>query len=57
MRCDPGMDLHLHLEGTPADHAEWTAVDDDDFDAAALEQAITESRRRAYDQLRDLDAA
>lgn len=58
MRCDPPMpELHLHLDGTPADHAEWTATADDDFDAEALEAAIVESRRKLYDELHDLDAA
>lgn len=56
MRSDARMgNLHLHLDGAAADHAEWTATGDDDFDAATLEQAMVESRRRLYDELRDID--
>lgn len=57
--CNQGMaDLHLHLEGTTLDHPEWTADERDDvFDASALEQAMVESRRRAYEALRELAPA
>lgn len=49
---------HIHLDGAPADHAEWTANPaEDDFDAEALERAMVESRRRAYTALQGLDAA
>lgn len=48
----------LHLHGSPADHAEWAAVErDDDFDAAALERAMVEARERAYRALATIDAA
>jgi len=50
--------LHLHLEGARPDHPDWTADDVDDvFDASALEQAIRESRERAYAELRELAPA
>lgn len=48
----------MHLHGTAADHAEWGPVDvDDDFDAAALERAMIESRERVYRDLATIDAA
>ena len=48
----------MHLHGSPADHAEWAPVDwDDDFDAAALERAMTEAREREYRTLASIDAA
>jgi hypothetical protein len=51
-------ELHLHLEGTTFDHPEWTADERDDvFDASALEQAMLESRRQAYEALRELAPA
>lgn len=55
----PMADLHLHLDGSGADYPAWVAQPglDDDFDDAALERAISEGRHRAYEALRDLDAA
>ena len=51
-------DLHLHLDGTAPDHAEWAADERDDlFDAGALEQAMLESRAHAYAELRELAPA
>ncbi len=59
MRSDRDMaETHLHLTGTALDHPEWTADQrDDGFDAAALERAMVESRRRAYEALRELTPA
>lgn len=52
------MPEHLHLEGTTLDHPAWMAEERDDvFDAAALERAMLESRRAAYDALRELAPA
>lgn len=52
------MGEHLHLEGTTLDHPAWMADQRDDvFDAAALERAMVESRRAAYDSLRELAPA
>lgn len=49
---------HLHLEGPLVDHPEWMADECDDvFDAAALEWAMLESRRHAYEELRELAPA
>ena len=49
---------HLHLEGPVVDHPEWMADEGDDvFDAAALERAMLESRRDAYEALRELAPA
>lgn len=49
---------HIHLDGAPADHAEWSAGPiEDDFDAEALERAMIEARRTAYTALEGLDAA
>lgn len=48
----------MHLHGSPADHAEWMPVaEDDDFDAGALERAMIEARERAYQALARIDAA
>ena len=48
----------IHLHGSAADHAEWTAGPaDDDFDESALERAMTEARERAYRALATIDAA
>lgn len=49
---------HLHLDGTAADHAEWTVdLRDDDFDATAMERAMVQARESAYSELASLDAA
>lgn len=49
---------HLHLEGARLDHPAWMAEERDDaFDAAALEQAMVESRQAAYAALRELAPA
>lgn len=49
---------HLHLDGTEADHAEWTVdLRDDDFDASALEAAMLQARDSAYSELAELNAA
>lgn len=49
---------HMHLHGAPADHAEWMPEPtDDDFDAIALEEAMTRAREAAYVALATLDAA
>ena len=49
---------HLHLDGTDADHVQWSVdVRDDDFDAAELERAMLEARQSAYRSLADLGAA
>lgn len=57
--CDgPMADLHLHLDGPRLDHPGWAADDGDDvFDAAAMEQAMRESREQAYAALRELATA
>lgn len=52
------MGEHLHLEGSTLDHPAWTVDERGDvFDAAALERAMVESRRAAYDALRELAPA
>ena len=49
---------HMHLQGSPVDHVEWTADPEvDDFDAHALEEAMIEAREDAYRALAALDAA
>lgn len=49
---------HMHLHGSPVDHVEWAADPVvDDFDAAALEEAMIEAREDAYRALAVLDAA
>lgn len=48
----------VHLDGPRADHVSWSVdTTDDAFDGAALEQAMVEARREAYQALSDLDAA
>lgn len=52
------LDGHLHVEGAPVDHAEWSAEPrDEGFDAAAMERAMIAARREAYASLATLDAA
>jgi hypothetical protein len=49
---------HLHLHGPELDHPAWMADQRDDaFDDAALEAAMLESRRAAYEALRELAPA
>lgn len=51
-------DLHFHVDGSAADHADWDVdVRDDDFDASALEEAMLEALESAYSELAELDAA
>ena len=58
MRCNRSMAEHLHLKGPVLDHPAWMADQREDvFDAAALEAAMVESRRAAYEALRELAPA
>jgi hypothetical protein len=58
MGCNEPMAEHLHLDGSTLDHPAWAAEERDDvFDAAAMEQAMLESRRSAYEALRELAPA
>lgn len=58
MRCNQAMAEHLHLHGPTLDHPTWAADQSDDaFDDAALERAMVESRRAAYEALRELAPA
>lgn len=50
-------DQHLHLSGATLDEPHWSAQDDDDFDADAMERALLEARSREYAALAALDAA
>lgn len=51
---------HIEVHGAAVDHPAWAvgrSDGTDDFDGAALEQAMLAARQSAYSELADIDAA